>query len=407
MTMSSRPDRGIRAHTALVGSAACFGIATVLSKYVLATLSAVDLLLIEVAGSAVLLGAIVQWRGRLLSPQWRSYALLGAVEPAATYLLANLGLARTSAGRGVLLLSLETAFAVAAAALVARERVNVRTGLALIGGLTGAALVGAEPTGDHATLTGDVLVLASAAAAGSYGVLARRLPAHDDPLTITAIQYLAATVLVCPFVVVSWLTSGTRLLSAPPQVWAAALATAVIGSAVPFVLFNYAIAQVPAGRAALLLGLTPLFGIAAAATALHEMVTTGQLVGGLAILAGLTALAVPARCRPSRVCWLASARWPLAIFRCVSKTPRQSTHREPSPVSPQAASFVLRDDTAHLPPNSQHRQSANAAGETHVHATRAGSRLVRLIHCSGDCRIRTTATSSKRSHSQRRIVGRR
>ena len=301
MTTSTHSDGGMRAHAALVGSAACFGSATALSKYALATLSAADLLLIEVAGSAALLGAMVQWRGRLLTPRWRSYVLLGAVEPAATYLLANLGLARTSAGRGALLLSLETAFGVAAAALVARERISVRAGLALIGGLSGAALIGAESTGDRATLTGDVLVLASAAAAGGYGVLARRLPTRDDPLTITAIQYLAATFLVFPFVAASWLTSGTRLLSAPPPVWAAAVATAVIGSAVAFVLFNYAIAQVPAGRAALLLGLTPLFGVAAAAAGLHETITARQLLGGLIILAGLTALAPPRRCRPSHM----------------------------------------------------------------------------------------------------------
>ena len=107
MTTSTQSDGGMPAHAALVGSAACFGSATALSTYTLATLSAADLLLIEVAGSAALLGAMVQWRGRLLTPRWRSYVLLGAVEPAATYLLANLGLARTSAGRGALLLSLK------------------------------------------------------------------------------------------------------------------------------------------------------------------------------------------------------------------------------------------------------------------------------------------------------------
>ncbi len=296
--MSTQSDGAMSAHAALVGSAACFGSATALSKYALDTLTAADLLLIEVAGTAALLGAMVQWRGRLLTARWRSYVLLGAVEPAATFLLANLGLARTSAARGALLLSLETAFGVAAAALVVRERISVRSGLALMGGLSGAALIGAESAGDRATLTGDVLVLASAAAAGSYAVLARRLPTRDDPLTVTAIQYLAAMVLVLPFVAVSWATSGTRLGSASPTVWAVALATAVIGSALAFVLFNYAIAHVPAGRAALLLGLTPLFGVAAATAGLHEAITGRQVIGGVVIVAGLTGLARPRRCRP-------------------------------------------------------------------------------------------------------------
>lgn len=304
MTTSTYSHGGVPAHAALVGAAACFGCATALSKYALNTLSAADLLLIEVAASAVLLGAVVWWRGRFLTPRgrvvtprWRFYVLLGAVEPAATYLLANLGLARTSASRGALLLSLETAFGVAAAALVARERIGVGAGLAVVGGVGGAVLIGAESTGDRASLTGDLLVVVAAAVAGGYGVLARRLPTRDDPLTVTAVQYVAATVLVLPFIGLSWLTSGTRLWSAPMSVWAAALATALIGSAAAFVLFNYAIAQVPAGRAALVLGLTPLFGVAAAAVGLHETITGRQILGGLLIVAGLTALAWPSRWR--------------------------------------------------------------------------------------------------------------
>lgn len=139
----------------------------------------------------------------------------------------------------------------------------------------------------------------ASAAAGGYGVLARRLPTRDDPLNIT---------------------SGTRLLSAPPPVWAAAVATAVIGSAAAFVLFNYAIAQVPAGRAALLLGLTPLFGVAAAAAGLHETITERQLLGGLIILAGLTAIARPGRCRPSHMSCLTSVDESWTTFRRASKT---------------------------------------------------------------------------------------
>jgi drug/metabolite transporter (DMT)-like permease len=320
MTTSAHSGGGISAHAALVGSAACFGSATAMSKYALNTLSAADLLLIEIAGTAALLGALVRWRGRLVTVGWRFYVLLGAVEPAATYLLANLGLARTSASRGALLLSLETAFGVTAAALVARERISVGAGLALVGGLGGAVSIGAESTGDRASFTGDVLVLAAAAAAGGYGVLARRLPHRDDPLTVTAVQYLAATILVLPYVGISWITSGSHLLSAPRPIWAAAVGTAAIGSAAAFVLFNYAIAQVPAGRAALLLGLTPLFGVAAAAAGLHETVTVRQILGGLLILSGLAALGWPGR------------------RRSASPRPRQESRiQRPGATSPQVA----------------------------------------------------------------------
>ncbi|HEY7630284.1 MAG TPA: DMT family transporter [Thermoleophilaceae bacterium] len=268
----------------LVLAAASWGTSTVTSKYALGDLTPTDLLGMEVAVATVLLVAIAGFNGSLRrTPHWRAYAVLAFFEPGLTFALFNMGLAHTSATDAALLVSLESVFAVALAVAVLHERPGGLFFLAAAVAFGGAALVSLESDSTSSSLDGDLLVLASAAAAAVYVVLARRVAGREAALTVTAYQFMFAMVFALPVV----LAGHSNLDHAGAARLAAGVATGVLGSAVPFLLYNLAVRSTTASRAAIALNLVPVFGVLAALVLLGERPGWPQLVGGVLIVAAL------------------------------------------------------------------------------------------------------------------------
>jgi drug/metabolite transporter (DMT)-like permease len=93
----------------------------------------------------------------------------------------------------------------------------------------------------------------------------------------------------------------TGVIALPPSSAAGlapGLAFAIIGSAMPYVLFYRAIAVIGAALAALLATLEPFVAVSLAFALLGERLSALQLAGGALILAATTALALSARSRP-------------------------------------------------------------------------------------------------------------
>jgi drug/metabolite transporter (DMT)-like permease len=282
-------------YLSLAMSALLFGAATPLAVYALRALTPFDLLAIEIGSATVALWVALALFGQRTSRRWGMYALLGFLDPALSYVLYNLGLARTSASHGALLESLDGLFVVILGAMLLRERLRTGIVVSLALGLIGAALVslaeGADGP-DRATRVGDGLVVLGIVAAAFYSIGVRRFGGRDPALTITAYQFLAASVLVAPVVVATWLLHGSGLPRAAPSYLGAALGSGVLGTAGAYFLFNIGIARVPAGRAVLVLNLIPVFGTLAAVIGLGEQLRTVEVVGGALIVLGLFALSL-------------------------------------------------------------------------------------------------------------------
>jgi drug/metabolite transporter (DMT)-like permease len=247
-------------------------------------LTPTDLLGIEVGVAALLLVGTAGFTGKLRPTRhWRAYAVLAFFEPGLTFALFNSGLAHTSATDGALLVSLETVFAVLLAVLILGERPGGLFFAATAIGFGGAVLVSLEGGSTASSIGGDLLVLASALTAAVYAVLARRVAGRDAALTVTAYQFGFAVLFALPVVLVG----NSHLTSAGAGHLAAAVATGVLGSAVPFLLYNIAVRSTSASRAALALNLIPVFGVLAAFAFLGERPGLAQLAGGLLIVAAL------------------------------------------------------------------------------------------------------------------------
>jgi drug/metabolite transporter (DMT)-like permease len=278
---------GGRAILLLVIAAASWGAAIAAGEYALEGMTAIDLLVLEVFVAAAILW-LPQPGGGSPRPRPRPvYLLLGALEPTLAYLLINLGLERTSAGAGSLLISLEGVFVALLAVVLLRERVARTTTIALALGIGGAALVAASQEGGETTVAGNLLVAAGTLAAAGYVVLARRLAGSAPALGVTRWQFAAGALLVAPVAAVDWVGGGSSLATAGLDHWLAAVLTGVLGGAVAFLLYNIAIERVRASTAGAVLNLIPVFGLIAAVGVLGEPLELLQLVGGATIITGL------------------------------------------------------------------------------------------------------------------------
>ncbi len=276
---------------ALLFSAAVYGVSTTVSVVALRAVRPADLLAVEISGAATMLLITAAVRGQLRRRGALRQMLVGALVPGLAFLFGDLGLARTSASSGSLLLAAEPLLSVLLAVVVLRERLSGRAVLALVVGLTGGALVAFEPGGPagNDTTAGNVLVLLAVAAAAVFLIATRRFNNGGDGLNESAWQSTGGLLSVVPFVILSWSTGGSRLGTVGAAGWLACTAVVVCG-AVGAVTFNRGIGRVPAARAGQLGNLTPVVGTLTAVVFLGDRPSPLQMAGGAAILAGIVLL---------------------------------------------------------------------------------------------------------------------
>jgi drug/metabolite transporter (DMT)-like permease len=149
--------------------------------------------------------------------------------------------------------------------------------------LAGIAMV-AGSGGSGASTAGDLIVFASVALSATFIVVQPRLLAGRDPAAVTAVQFAAGALVALPHAL-----AFEGLPPAPAETGSvvALIALASAGTVIPFWLFAYGQAHVPAGIAGSFLNLEPLVGVAVGWIGFGEVVAANQLLGGVAVLAGI------------------------------------------------------------------------------------------------------------------------
>lgn len=127
---------------------------------------------------------------------------------------------------------------------------------------------------------GDLLIAAGSLSAALYTVVARGLSIDEDPLTVTAHQFTIATAVVLPLAGSRWSSGAEPMpVGVAPQFWVAAAFVGALGFAAAFLLYNSAITVIEAGPAAVIVNLSPAFGLASAVCWLGERLTAARMVG--------------------------------------------------------------------------------------------------------------------------------
>jgi O-acetylserine/cysteine efflux transporter len=213
----------------------------------------------------------------------------GAIGYGGSVLVQNAGITRTSVSHAALLIGAVPVLVAVVAALwhhsVARPVAwaGFAVSLAGVGLITGGR-------GGGATTGGDALVLASLLLSATFTVAQTRLLRGRDPIAVTAVQFLGAALAVLPF------SAATEGMPAVPHHLGpvlAVVALAAAGTLLPFTLFAYGQARISAEVAGAFLNLEPLVGAVAGFVIFADPAGAGQVIGALAILAGIALSSLP------------------------------------------------------------------------------------------------------------------
>lgn len=277
---------------AMVLSAACWGLATVLTKDVLERLPPFVLLAVQLSASVSFLWFAVLMTGSRLphgSAAGRA-ASTGVLEPGLAYILGVPGLALTTAASASVLAAAEPAFVVVLAWLVWRERPGPALLLALVVATLGVGLVtftnGGGPGSGN--LLGDGLVLLGTLFAALYVVSSSKMVQKVAPLPLAALQQTVGLVLAGAALVLALVAGFDRLpADVTPTTWLLAALSGVVQYALGFWFYLLGLRHLPANVAGMFLTLTPVFGVAGAVVFLGEGVSALQAVGAVFIVAAM------------------------------------------------------------------------------------------------------------------------
>jgi drug/metabolite transporter (DMT)-like permease len=286
--------RQTRPYLILTLIAALWGSYPVFAKVALAHFPPYVLVALRTSLASVFLAVLLFRRGfddfhALSWGDLRTFAFLGFtgifVSTGGTYL----GIAFTTASSAALLQAASPVMVAIGAWLYLHERLRRRQWAGVILSALGVLLVvtrGSWRAIAHLELLpGDFIILLGQAGWAVYTVYGKRVLAVHSPAVATTAAYVLGSVMLLP---VPFLTA--RFFPAPD--WTSATAWAVVAiqgilGAIAHVWWYEGVHRVGASRAAIFMNLQPVVGVVLAWVMLGETIEPAEIVGGLAVLAGV------------------------------------------------------------------------------------------------------------------------
>jgi len=284
---------------ALIAAGLLWGTTVPLTKLALQWLSPGWLTAVRFGLAAAVLLAVAYRRGRgsaqptaLRRAFTPAVLAAGALGYGGSVMVQNAGIIRTSVTHAALLIGAVPVLVAIIAAVWHRTVARPVAWFGFAVSLGGVGLVTVGGGGGGATLAGDGLVLASLLLSATVTVAQARLLTGRDPVAVTAVQFLGATLGSLPVAVV---TEGMPAAPAGAGALAvvAVVALALAGTLAPFTLFAFGQTRVSAEVAGAFLNLEPLVGAIAGAAVFGDRVGLAQVAGGMAILAGIALSSLP------------------------------------------------------------------------------------------------------------------
>ena len=274
----------------LIGAAASWGIATVITKHALGEIPPITLLPIQLAASVLLVTPFLLLRQREPPRTERLGKLtaLGVLNPGISYALGLLGLVFITASESVLLWATEPIMIMALASVMLREQITRAQVIAAGVASAGVALIVITPDRSNRPI-GIALTLAAVAACAIYTVLSRRWMIDESSLRVVIYQQTAALAFALILLSAVVLAGGIpRLSGISAGSWVSAIVSGWLYYGIAFWLYLTGLQRTPASVAGQYINLIPVFGIAASSLFLDEQLSARQWVGAVIIVGAVT-----------------------------------------------------------------------------------------------------------------------
>ena len=226
----------------------------------------------------------------LSSGDRRAIAWMGILGFAGAYVCSNWGIAHSTATNAALLITVEPVAMILLSPWYLGERLS---GRGAVGGaltIVGAVVVVVngipgvtEQLVPH--WSGDLVLVLAGVAYATYSLLGRRVLERHAPLGVTTRSLVWGAAALLPVAGAEW-ASGARPVWTASAV-AGTLYLAVVITALGYVAWNWALARVPAPRAAIFLNIQPIVGALLGAVLLGEPLTPFTILGGALVVTGL------------------------------------------------------------------------------------------------------------------------
>jgi drug/metabolite transporter (DMT)-like permease len=281
------------AMAAMIGSAACWGGATVMSRDLLQHIQAPTLLVIQLAASvAVLMLLAIPHRPlQYVSASLGRISLTGILEPGLAYSVGLWGLSLTSAGSASIIGSTEPVFIILLAWLISRGAPSKKLVACVSIAIAGLLLVSYDPTqnGETRSVIGNLLIAVSTMFAAMYVVLSARFADRYPAAVLAGSQQLVGLACATGIYLIGRISGfiepeSTELTF---KLVAYAAASGVVQYAMAFWLYLIGLRYLSAGAAGLWLTLIPVFGVSGAYLWLHEVPTLPMLMGMALVIAAV------------------------------------------------------------------------------------------------------------------------
>ncbi|WP_225771374.1 DMT family transporter [Inquilinus sp. Marseille-Q2685] len=220
--------------------------------------------------------------------------LLGLLFFAAFPFLFNAALAHTTAARGALALSTQPLLTLAMGAALGAERLAPRKAAGVLLAMAGVALaLGAglaeAPPG---AWRGDLLMVGAAGCGALYNVWSRPFVLRSSPLSFSVIGMAAGA---CSLAAMALSARPTALPVLDPAGWAAVVYLGVVGGALTFFLWVFALGRTTPTRVAISVAVNPVVAALLGVFTLDEPLGWPLLAGLAAVAAGIGLTATDGR----------------------------------------------------------------------------------------------------------------
>jgi len=285
----------IIAISAMIGSAACWGGATVMSRDLLDHFLAPTLLVVQLTASVLvlLLISLRHYPWQYFSVPMAKASLTGLLEPGLTYSIGLWGLNLTSAASASIIGSTEPIFIVLLAWLIFKNKPSNKLLVCILVAVLGLLLVSSDSltTKIEKNIFGDMLIVLSTVFAASYVVFSAKW-ADKFPAAVLAsgqqiVGLLYAVVVYMAAQTIEATNQTILFLSWNILIYGAV--SGIVQYALAFWLYLIGLKHLTPSAAGLWLTLVPMFGIAGAYFWLDEVPTLPMLLGMLLIVGSVIA----------------------------------------------------------------------------------------------------------------------
>jgi drug/metabolite transporter (DMT)-like permease len=233
-------------------------------------------------GALILLPFLWPIKNKLTKSHWLRLLGIGVLNSAAPFVLFAWAAQRAPAGVVAISNATVVMFTSLVAFLLYGEKISRRSGIGLIAGFVGVAVLASDRTSGESVLSAALAGVFASILYGFGGNFSKRYLSDLPPSAVAAGTVLCASFAVAPLAIATWPSTPIPAVS-----WLAAVLLGALCTGLAYFLYYRLLYRIGAPRTSTVTYLVPLFGVIWAWVFLGEPLTLSMAIAGALILGGV------------------------------------------------------------------------------------------------------------------------